>query len=37
MKVIHYFPIGTPPNIINALENLQPMWWEENSSKRHNY
>lgn len=27
------FPPGTPANVINALENLQPLWQEENLKK----
>ena len=37
VKPIDAFPKNTHPSIINALNNLQPMWWEENSSKRHTY
>lgn len=32
-RPISSFPVGTPPNVINALDNLQPLWWQDNLSK----
>jgi len=37
IRPISSFPIDTPPNIINALSNLQPLWIEENLLKSNKY
>ena len=36
--VDHIYPLSrfdkdTPPSVVNALSNLQPLWWNENSKK----
>lgn len=36
-KPISKFKEGTPPNIVNALCNLQPLWAKENLSKANNF
>lgn len=36
-KPISLFEIGTPPNIINCLANLQPMWKEDNNKKKNSF
>jgi len=36
-KPIGSFEIGTSPAVINALSNLQPLWWAENNAKRDKY
>ena len=33
VRPISDFELGTPPNIVNALSNLQPLWEDENLSK----
>lgn len=37
IRPICSFPTGTPPDIINALDNLQPLWWYDNLSKGDNH
>jgi hypothetical protein len=33
VQPISSFELGTPPDIVNALSNLQPLWEEDNLSK----
>lgn len=37
IKPFSFFPQNTPPNIINALSNLQPLWGPENIKKSNNF
>ncbi len=37
IRPISSFQIDTPPNVINALSNLQPLWVEENLIKSNKY
>ena len=36
-RPVSSFDKDTPPSIVNALSNLQPLWWEENRNKYNNF